>query len=397
MDRDRLSDDTLRGRLELLVLQPTPFCNIACDYCYLPDRGDRGRMSLATLEATIRSVFESGLAAPELSIVWHAGEPMVLPVSYYEEAFRTVAALTPAGVRVQHHFQTNATLISDAWIDFIERFNVRLGVSVDGPAWLHDAHRRTRAGRGTHRAVMKGIDALRQHDVPFHTITVLTAESLHHPDTLFDFFWEISPEMACFNVEEIEGINATSSLAVGGVEALMRAFFRRIIDRLKATPPRFRVREIDGVLNALRDPMFGSYGSNGQNDAFRILSVACDGSVSTYSPELLGLSSPRYGSFRFGTVAGDGIIETVRASPQFVQVAEDVAAGVEQCRATCRYFAFCRGGAPANKVFETGTFASTETMYCRLAQKAVVDAVLMALEADLALPEPARWATPDMP
>ena len=26
------------GPLELLVIQPTPFCNIDCSYCYLPDR-----------------------------------------------------------------------------------------------------------------------------------------------------------------------------------------------------------------------------------------------------------------------------------------------------------------------------------------------------------------------
>ena len=26
------------GPLELLVVQPTPFCNINCSYCYLPER-----------------------------------------------------------------------------------------------------------------------------------------------------------------------------------------------------------------------------------------------------------------------------------------------------------------------------------------------------------------------
>ena len=25
------------GPLELLVVQPTPFCNLDCSYCYLPD------------------------------------------------------------------------------------------------------------------------------------------------------------------------------------------------------------------------------------------------------------------------------------------------------------------------------------------------------------------------
>ena len=46
--------------LETLVLQPTPFCNIACTYCYLPDRDDRRLMTAATVEASFARVFESG-------------------------------------------------------------------------------------------------------------------------------------------------------------------------------------------------------------------------------------------------------------------------------------------------------------------------------------------------
>ena len=46
-----LPDDPLQPWISLLVLQPSPFCNINCDYCYLPNRslqetdgfGDRRR------------------------------------------------------------------------------------------------------------------------------------------------------------------------------------------------------------------------------------------------------------------------------------------------------------------------------------------------------------------
>jgi uncharacterized protein len=34
------------GPLELLVIQPTPFCNLNCSYCYLPDRQNTRKMSL---------------------------------------------------------------------------------------------------------------------------------------------------------------------------------------------------------------------------------------------------------------------------------------------------------------------------------------------------------------
>ena len=36
-------------RIQLLVVQPTPFCNIDCRYCYLPDRTNKAVVAEATL------------------------------------------------------------------------------------------------------------------------------------------------------------------------------------------------------------------------------------------------------------------------------------------------------------------------------------------------------------
>ena len=57
-----------------------------------------------------------------------------------------------------------------------------------------------------------------------------------------------------------------------------------------------------------------------------------------------------------------------------------VSSGVEMCRQECPYFAFCGGSAPANKFFENGTFASTETMSCRLQKQVCLDVTLAWLE-----------------
>ena len=50
------------------------------------------------------------------------------------------------------------------------------------------------------------------------------------------------------------------------------------------------------------------------------------------------------------------------------------------CRTSCRYFPFCGGGPPGNKYFENGTFASTETLFCRLHMKACLDVTADWLE-----------------
>ena len=81
-----MTTSALGGPLELLVLQPTPFCNIDCSYCYLPDRQSTRQMSLRTLEQTLHWVFASGLVRGPFTILWHAGEPLVMPVAFYQQA-----------------------------------------------------------------------------------------------------------------------------------------------------------------------------------------------------------------------------------------------------------------------------------------------------------------------
>src|SRR3954465_13513768 len=106
------------GPLELLVLQPTPFCNIDCSYCYLPSRQSKARMSPDVLDRICERVFSGELARGGFTVVWHAGEPLVLPVSYYERAFAIIAARNVDRVPVDHSFQTNATLLTQEWCDF---------------------------------------------------------------------------------------------------------------------------------------------------------------------------------------------------------------------------------------------------------------------------------------
>ena len=87
------------GPLALLVIQPTPFCNLDCSYCYLPDRSNKGKMTLETLEKTFNWVFSSGLVRQPFTLLWHAGEPMVLPASFYEQATLALERCNVSGSR----------------------------------------------------------------------------------------------------------------------------------------------------------------------------------------------------------------------------------------------------------------------------------------------------------
>lgn len=362
---------------ELLVLQATPFCNIDCSYCYLPARADRRRMSAAVLDAAFRAVLRSRFVRDELTVVWHAGEPLVLPPSWYEEAFAVADRHRPAGLRLRHSFQSNGLLLDARWADFLAQSGAEIGLSLDGPAHLHDSRRRTRGGGGTHAQAMRGLALLREAGLPFHVITVLTAASLDEPDALFDFYAAHGISRVAFNVEEAEGANARSSLAGPAHEARFRAFLRRFFARMQAAPGAIALREWERALAVIRARGIAPEGQ--ETEPLRIVSVDVAGNVSTFSPEFLGLRHPRYGDFCFGNVLSDEF-ETIAARALASPLASDIRAGITACERSCAWFRYCGGGSPSNKLSENGSVVSTETMFCRLVQQALLDEVLETIE-----------------
>src|SRR5262249_15470404 len=237
------------------------------------------------------------------------------------------------------------------------RQEAAVGVGGGGPASPHARHRRTRAGRGTLDRVLRGIRTLHEHEVPFKVITVLTADSLDYPDELFDFYRDHDIRAVGFNPEEVEGPNTTSSLQQEGTAPRFRRFLARFLELALSADPPMQVREFElsaaALLHARRA---GPPRRTQENRPFGIVNVDCEGNFSTYSPELLGLDSPRYGAFALGNVASDSL-DAVLALPRFERIEADIAEGVQMCRDLCRYFPFCGGGPPGNKHFENGTFA----------------------------------------
>jgi uncharacterized protein len=338
-------------------------------------------MSPDTLDRTFRWVFESGLARQPFTVLWHAGEPLVLPVAFYETAVELLDRHNVAGMPVLQSFQTNATLIDAPWCEFLRRHRVHLGVSVDGPEFLHDRHRRTRQGQGTLERVLRGIDVLHEHGIPFDVITVLTADALAYPDELFDFYQAHGISSVAFNVEEIEGPHKASSLQRAGTPERFRRFLARFLKLARSAEPPMLVREFEtSAATILGRRRSGPDLRTQENRPWAIVNVDCAGNFSTYSPELLGIPSTAHGGFTLGNVATDSL-EAVSASARFRELEDEIGRGVDMCRESCRYFPFCGGGAPANKFFENGTFASTETLFCRLHKKVCLDVALDLLES----------------
>ena len=366
-----------KPQIDLVVVQPTPFCNINCRYCYLPARSDKSTISLDTVRTLFEKVFSSGWVGEELTIIWHAGEPLVMPVDFYRQAFEMIESLRPENLRLRHSIQTNGILINTEWCDLFRQWRVGVGVSIDGPRRFNDLNRLSRKGHSTYDKAIAGLRLLRAQSVPFHVISVLTAQSLAEPQEMLDFYLSEGIADVCFNVEESEGSHVSSLLAQTNARSAFRGFLEKFWQLARADGRIGFIREVDGILSRV----FRSTDApmrNAQVEPFGMLNVDCQGNVSSFSPELLGLKNARYNDFIVGNIGSDSL-EQMRRSAAMQAMAQDIAQGVDACRESCQYFSVCGGGAPVNKLSEGGSFAGTRTGFCDLTQQVPVDLVLDSL------------------
>lgn len=357
---------------QLIIVQPTPLCNLNCRYCYLPHRSLKKRMNMQTLERVFETFFESIFVSQSITVIWHAGEPLSLPTSFYEQAFQCIQQLNTRNVQVTHAFQTNATLIDQEWCDFFKQYGVCVGISMDGPQHIHDANRVNWSGKGTFEHAIRGVSLLKQNAIPFSAIAVISKSSLAHAEEIWRFFWELQPVQLGLNPEEGEGSHSLSSLQEEDIPPY-RNFLKCIFALNAQVSEPLVIREVEEMINHVKaNSLFTRLQTNVPG---AILSFDCDGNVSTFSPEMLTTTHPAYGDFIFGNVFRESL-ETMLKKDKFININAQIQQGVYKCLRSCKYFMFCGGGSPSNKVSEHSTFDTTETQACRFRIQATADVLL---------------------
>lgn len=172
-----------------------PICNLDCSYCFylekekLFGRTEQFRMSDEVLETYVRDYIRAQ-DGPEISFAWQGGEPTLLGVDF----FRKAVALQKQygdGRPISNALQTNGTLLDDEWGAFLAEHRFLVGLSVDGPAALHDAYRVDKRQKPTFERVMRGLEFLQKHGAEYNTLTVVHRMNSKEPLKVYRFLKEI--------------------------------------------------------------------------------------------------------------------------------------------------------------------------------------------------------------
>ena len=180
------------------VVKVSKLCNLRCRYCYeWNELGNKARISLEQwrllLEAIRRYEERLGRESPlyQTSIIWHGGEPLLLPQSYFEAVLdlqnQILGSERLASNRIRNVLQTNLFAMDPRKIEFLHAAGFGIGVSMDVAGGM-----RLRAdGRSTEDSVARNMDCLRERGIPFGGLVVLAAHTagvLHH---VYQFFEDL--------------------------------------------------------------------------------------------------------------------------------------------------------------------------------------------------------------
>jgi uncharacterized protein len=374
---------------ELIVLQPSSFCNIDCKYCYLPDRKVTSLMPEFVLEEIIRKILKSPLLSNEVMFLWHSGEPLAVGISYYEKALKFINQYNVNNRKIICAIQTNAILINQAWCDFFKNNLFRIGISLDGPEFLHDKNRVTRKGKGTFHKVMKSVSILKENNIKLAAICVVTRETLEYPNELFNFFLTNGFSRLSLVIEETIGENIESSLNESGNISLSTETKTKYADFMKVlfnlwvlNKNIIHIREFVELCNRIsKNTKKPSFDPEPQEvKALKIITIQKNGDISTFCPELAGGIKDNQSKFVIGNMLNIHDLEQVITNENFLQINSSVNIGTQNCKNSCQYFKLCGGRSPAIKMYENGSFESTTTKHCLLHRQILADTVISSIK-----------------
>ena len=344
-----------------------PICNLNCTYCYYLEKenlylggGREYRMADDVLEAYIRQYIQSQ-PSQFVSFAWQGGEPTLLGVAFFERVVELQKKYAD-GKTIENAFQTNGTLLDDAWGEFLARHKFLIGLSVDGPEEIHDAYRLDKGGKPTFARVMRGLGILKKHGVEFNTLTVIHRKNSYRPHEVYRFLKEIGSKYLQFIpiVERVaaqpdaNGLRLTkpysrqeSSVSEWSVEPLQFGrFLQQVFDD-------WLIQDVGRIFVQLFDVALESW--YGVPQQLCVFAPTCGGAlVVEHNGDVYSCDHFVYPDNRLGNILSKTLGNLVN-SPQQTRFGHAKEAGLPSDCHQCDVRFACNGECPKHRFLETGS------------------------------------------
>jgi uncharacterized protein len=328
----------------LLVKPASADCNLRCAYCFYLSRSAlypqsaRHRMSDEVLERVISNYMAT--EQPQYVFVWQGGEPTLLGVEFFRRVTELQKKSGKDGSVVANGLQTNAVLLDDEFAAHLAAYNFLVGVSLDGPAELHDRYRINAVGRGSHSDVMRGIECLRRNQVEFNALTLVSAANVRKGKEVYNYIRDLGilhhQYIPCVEFDE-RGKPMPYAITAGEWGDFLGEMFDEWIGR---DSERVSVRLFDSILTLLVD---GTY------DTCHLGRDCCQYFVVEYNGDIYPCDFFVAGEEKLGNIMSSSWEELAK-SPEYLRFGRQKTMWPSKC-ARCENLRYCSGDCPKHRLF----------------------------------------------
>ncbi|MEX2690623.1 MAG: radical SAM protein [Candidatus Njordarchaeum guaymaensis] len=169
----------------LFIIRMGDYCNLACSYCYIKRRNLKISLDLLDKYVELISKWSVKSEKNKLSIAFLGGEPLffIKEIDYF---ITNLKRKLPKGVykKISFKIQSNGTLITLNLVKWIKEKNIRIGISLDGPKYIHDLVRKNKNNEGSYDLTVRGIQLLQSNGIEPFIITVITKYNYNKVDEI---------------------------------------------------------------------------------------------------------------------------------------------------------------------------------------------------------------------
>lgn len=342
------------------VIKTSKFCNLRCRYCYeYPDLGDRQAISPEQLDLLYRHVadyYQQFDSPTHIDFVWHGGEPLLQKPEFYWQTFtRQQEIFGKLAPYITNSVQTNLTVLNSERIDLLKNGFNSVGVSLD----LFGGLRVDTSGKDSLSTVLTNLDKLRDAEIPYGCITVLTKANLPYLKEIYQFYERMNVAFRLLPLFKGAFDNQHQGFEISSREVLNA--FCQIVDLWLASDEIVTVQPIiEHIEQILRhytphaQPVF--YDKREQELVYL---VNTDGEVYSYADAYQGLSH--------GNIFTTSLADLVAGKAHQTVIEQAESRMVATC-SKCSYFGSCNGYPVAEGSLEYNEIDEVGAIRCVVTQ-----------------------------
>ncbi len=353
-----------------VMAKPTgAICNLDCEYCFFLSKemlypGSRFRMAAGLQETYIRQLLEAHARAPEVVVAWQGGEPTMMGLDFFRRSVELERQHARPGQRILNTIQTNGTLLTSEWGEFLAENDFLVGISIDGPPAMHDAYRVDKGGKPTFDRVIAGLDVLRQHRVEWNVLTTVHAANGDHGRAVYTFlrdalgasFIQFIPVIERATEQTLPVADAGWGHGVRGRPLYTQA--GHLVTRRSVRPDqygRFLIdifeewvrRDIGAVYVQMFDTALANF--HGEPGGMCVHAETCGRQLALeHTGDLYSCDHFVEPGYLLGNIADDHMLDLI-VLPQQAKFGQDKRDSLTQYCRSCDVLTACRGGCPKDR------------------------------------------------